>query len=163
MPPPSVAGGALSRSRRPPCIDDCFLSLCSVYPFLRACPITMEAQVITVPRSIPRPRRCITRRRPGVSISAWLLPGAALLRAGAALLPAGATLLPAGAPHGLPGLSKPGLGGSLGQWRARSRWRSWRWSRRSSLTALEGKRRRQRRFFVAFSSTVRFNSYRLGF
>ncbi len=49
-----------SRSRRPPCIDDCFLSLCSVCPFLRACPITMEAQVITVPRSIQRPRRCIT-------------------------------------------------------------------------------------------------------
>ena len=60
VPPSRVAGGALPRSRRPPCIDDCCSALYSVLPFLLVCPTTMEAVATIDPRSTPRRRRRIT-------------------------------------------------------------------------------------------------------
>lgn len=58
--PPSVAGVCFPRSRRPPCIVDYSLLLCSAYPLVRACPIPGAAAVIIEPRCIARPRRSIT-------------------------------------------------------------------------------------------------------
>lgn len=109
----------------------------------------------------------------GVLLRRWhLLLGAALLRTGsallrprtalllgAALLPAGPTLLPLGATGRLPALPEPGLGRSWRQWWAwtRSRWRPWRWPRRSPLVGLECKRRRKRRFLWAILFSNRTN------
>ena len=60
VPPSSVAGGALSRSRRPPCIDDCCSALYSVLPFLPVRLTTMEARATIDPRSTPHRHRFIT-------------------------------------------------------------------------------------------------------
>lgn len=58
-PPPSVAGCALSRSRRPPCTVACFALLASAFHCLLAYLITRAVLAITAPRST-QPRRLIT-------------------------------------------------------------------------------------------------------
>lgn len=58
-PPPSVAGCALSRSRRPPCTVACFALLASAFHCLLAYLITRAVLAITAPRSTQH-RRLIT-------------------------------------------------------------------------------------------------------